>query len=157
MSRWCAPRFTVLVLYLITSTGSAWCQELHRVSPQALVDWMNRVDIPLLLDIRGRAAYLEGTLSGALDVGTDPAGFLPDSRGGDAVLISTSNQDLEPWQARLVDYGYRVHVLDGEIADWRAGGLPVVSPEESFVRPGTVPFVIPRGICELNEPAEVFD
>lgn len=146
-----------LVLYLLASTGTAWCQELHYVAPQALADWMNRPNPPLLLDIRGRAAYLDGTVSGALDTGIDPAGFLPDGRGGDAVLISAPTQDFEPWYARLADYGYRVHVLNGGIADWRAGGLPVERPETSFVRPGTVPFVIPRGICELNKPAEVFD
>lgn len=157
MSGWRVSRFTALVLYLLASTGSAWCQELHRIGPQTLADWMNRPNPPLLLDIRGRAAYLDGTVSGALDAGSDPAGFLPDSRGGDAVLIPAMNQDLKPWYARLADYGYRVNVLNGGIVDWHAGGLPVERPETSFVRPGTVPFVIPRGICELNEPVEVFD
>lgn len=157
MSGWRVSRFTALGLCLLASTGSAWCQELHRIGPQTLADWMNRPNPPLLLDIRGRAVFLDGTVFGALNAGINPAGFLPDSRGGDAVLIPATNQDLKPWYARLADYGYRVHVLNGGIADWRAVGLPVERPETSFVRPGTVPFVIPRGICELNEPAEVFD
>lgn len=146
-----------MLMLLSLQTAVVRAGEIRSIEPVTLVAWLEQKDPPLILDIRGRSAYLEGTLSGALDAGTDPAGFLPDGRGGDVVLLPASNQDLEPWQARLADYGYQVYVLGGEVADWHAAGLLVESPEASFVRPGTVPFVIPRGICELNEPAEVFD
>ena len=127
------------------------------IDPESLSKWLDEHDPPLLLDVRDRAAYRDGTLPGALDAGTDPAGFLPDSRGGDVVLVLSDDAQLAPWRLRLTDFGYRVHVLAGGMSAWRAAGFPVQRPETEFVRPGTVPFVVPRGICEINEPAEVFD
>jgi len=127
------------------------------IAPDQLSTWLDGADPPLLLDVRGRVAYRAGSLPGALDAGADPAGFLPDGRGGDVVLLMEEGAPTEPWHARLANFGYRVHVLAGGLEAWRAAGLPTSIAEASFVRPGTVPFVIPRGICEMNEPAEVFD
>ena len=127
------------------------------IDPQTLAAWLNENAPPLLVDVRGHDAYRQGTIVGALNAGTDPAGFLPDSRGGVVVLIANPDQDLKGWHERFADYGYRVYRLRGGPAEWRAAGLPLHVPKENFVKPGTVPFVIPRGLCELNEPAEVFD
>ena len=151
------PRLGCLLLLLWLGAGPVWSQELHWLSPQALAERLDRREPPLLLDIRGRAAYLDGSLAGAIDAGRDPAGFLPDGRGGEVVLLPGGEQDLGAWYRRLADYGHRVYLLSGGIEEWRAAGLPVERPEVSFTRPGTVPFVIPRGLCELNEPAEVFE
>jgi hypothetical protein len=73
------------------------------------------------------------------------------------VLILAPGVDPTPWDQRLVGFGYRVRALDGGLAAWRAAGLTVVRPEAGFARPGTVPFVIPRGLCEMNTPADRFD
>jgi len=110
-----------------------------------------------MLDVRGRTIYREGSIPGALNAGTDPAGFLPDGRGGDVVLILAPGTLVEPWRARLADYRYRVYLLAGGMSAWRAAGLPEEKPEMSYTKPGSVPFVIPRGLCELNEPSQSFD
>jgi rhodanese-related sulfurtransferase len=144
------------LLLLSVWTGPGWCGGPQSIDPIALDQWLDDRDPPLMLDVRSRAEYLAGTVPGALDAGSNPDGFLPDSQGGVAVLVTTEATLLEAWHARLSAFGYQVHVLDGGLPAWRAAGLPVEQPEPGFVRPGTVPFVIPRGICEMNEPAEVF-
>lgn len=150
-------RFCHLAPLLFLPAAFVWAEDIETIEPLALAVWLDQKNPPLLLDVRGRSAYLEGTLSGALDAGSNPEGFLPDSRGGEVVLISTPNQALQAWHARLINYGHRVQMLSGGIDNWHAAGLPVERPEKSFTKPGTVPFVIPRGLCELNEPAEIFD
>ena len=132
-------------------------QEPNVITAAALAQWLDRGDGPLVLDVRGRAAYLDGTISGAVDAGQDPEGFLPETGGGDVVLVLPDEVAVESWRARLADFGYRVLILDGGIETWRAQGLPEEKPEVSYTRPGTVPFVIPRGLCELNEPSHRFD
>ena len=144
----------LLALVLAVPTGG---QPMPTLGPEALSAWLVRDAPPLLLDTRGRAVYLAGTLPGALDAGTDPAGYLPDSRGGDAVLILEPGTDPAPWITRLAAFGYQTQILAGGLSAWRAAGLPVVSPEASFARPGSHPFVIPRGLCEMNTPADRFD
>ena len=136
--------------------AAAWGQTLPTLSPQVLAGQLAGPTPPRVLDTRGRAAYLEGSLAAAQDVGSNPEGFLPDSRGGEAVLILEPGIDPAPWLARLSGFGYQIHVLDGGMAAWRAAGLPVESPESSFVRPGSVPFIVPRGQCEMGTASESF-
>ncbi len=150
-------RSGTLILLFILSIPAARGEEPEAISAAALARWLDRSDAPLILDVRGRAAYREGTIMTALDVGQDPAGFLPDGRGGDVVLLLSDGASVDSWRARLVDYGYRVRVLAGGLPAWRAAGLPEERPEVSYTRPGTVPFVIPKGLCELNEPSHSFD
>ena len=146
------------LLWLTASIGvsTVWSASPPLVDATTLNAWLNDQDPPLLLDVRPRAEYLAGTIPGALDAGSDPEGFLPDARGGVAVLLTAESTPLASWHDRLSGFGYEIHVLQNGIAAWRAAGLPVEVPQAEFVRPGTVPFVIPRGICEMNEPAEVY-
>ncbi|GAB4344422.1 MAG: hypothetical protein Kow006_00370 [Gammaproteobacteria bacterium] len=119
---------------------------------------VDRPDL-LLLDGRGREAYRNRSLRGALDVGGDPAAFLPDGRGGPVVLLlrPDSSGDLQRrWVERLESARHRVYLLLEDEAAWLAAGLMVVTPAESYVRPGSVPFLIPRGLCEANEPVRQF-
>ncbi|WP_295399334.1 hypothetical protein [uncultured Thiocystis sp.] len=99
----------LLVTGCVALMALAWGQALPTLSPPALAARLAEPDPPLILDARGRAAYLEGSVPGAVDVGSDPAGFLPDSRGGETVLILAPGVDPAPWGQRLVGFGYRVH------------------------------------------------
>ena len=150
-------RPATLILLCLLSITVAQGAEPETISAAALAQWLDRPDAPLILDVRGRVAYREGTIAAAMDVGQDPAGFLPDGRGGDVVLVLPEGALADSWRARLVDYGYRVRVLAGGMQSWRAAGLPEEKPEVSYTRPGTVPFVIPKGLCELNDPSHSFD
>lgn len=47
-------------------------------------------------------------------------------------------------------------ILDGGMGAWLAHGGAVEQPGEAYVRPGTVPFTIPRGLCEMNTPAQEY-
>lgn len=145
-----------LWLAISIGMGSAWCDNLPQVDPTTLNAWLSGQDPPLLLDVRPRSEYLAGTIPGALDAGSDPEGFLPDAQGGLVVLLTAESTPLALWHNRLSAFGYEIRVLKNGMAAWRAAGLPVEVPQAEFVRPGTVPFVIPRGICEMNEPAEVY-
>ena len=126
------------------------------LAPQELVSWLRSADPPLVIDVRGREAYQAGTLDGALDAGLDPAGYLPDGRGGPLVLLAPprwGDTERSRWVTRLESARHRVYLLEGDVTAWRAAGLVLISPDSSYVRPGTVPFIIPRGLCESNEPA----
>jgi len=131
--------------------------ETNTIEPMALARLLDSRMPPLLLDVRGRKAYLQGSVPAALNAGSDPAGFLPDGRGGDVVLISEADVPLEAWLTRLSDFNFRVKILKGGFTAWQAAGLPVEQHAASYTRPGTVPFVIPRGICEPAEPAQVYE
>lgn len=131
-----------------------------KISAEKLIAWLDASDPPLVLDVRGRSAYRSGTLAGALDAGIDPLGFLPDGSRDAVILIIPEEVDpgfIDAWFNRLVNAGHEVWILENGLTGWiEAGGLIEV-PEVSYTKPGTVPFVIPRGLCEGNEPAQVFE
>lgn len=147
----------IVFLALLATAPRAMAEQL--LAPVDLARWLAGDDIPLIIDVRGREAYRTGTVDGALDAGQDPAGYLPDGRGGPVVVLAPSpwpEAERRRWVARLEMAHHTVYRLQGGVAEWQAAGLPVVAPQESFVRPGTVPFLIPRGLCEANEPAQSY-
>jgi len=148
----------LLAVFLLLGSGdlsARWAS----VNPGQLQAWLDTADPPLILDVRGRAAYRAGTLAGALDGGVEPSGFLPDG-GGELVLLlpeGASEQLVEAWFARLTDAGHQVWILEGGIAGWAEAGGHVEIPQSTYIRPGSVPFLIPRGLCEGGSPSQVFD
>ena len=145
---------------LAISSLATELQNWPLISADELAERLDSTRPPLILDIRGREKYLEGAIPGALDAGTEPAGFLPDNSGDLLVLIVTDSSAIyyiAPWVERLQKAGHPVAVLDGGFISWQNSGRPIEQPEVSFTRPGTVPFLIPRGLCEGGEPAQVFE
>ena len=145
---------------LSAGAPSAGAPDWIVIGPAVFNDRLNSTNPPLALDIRGRETYLAGTIRGALHAGTNPQGFLPASGNGLVVLIAAEGAEdeyIESWIRRIRDAGHTVAVLEGGFSGWRDRGYPVVQPDVSFKKPGTVPFLIPRGICEGGEPAQVFD
>ncbi|MCW8907875.1 MAG: hypothetical protein OQL28_11550 [Sedimenticola sp.] len=157
------PLFILLVVllavFLLLGSGDLSAR-WPGVSSGQLRAWLDSADPPLILDVRGRAAYRAGTLAGALDGGIEPGGFLPDGGGGRLVLLlpeAASEQLVEAWFARLSDAGHQVWILEGGIAGWVEAGGSVEMPQSTYTRPGSVPFLIPRGLCEGGSPSQVFD
>jgi 3-mercaptopyruvate sulfurtransferase SseA len=64
---------------------------------------------------------------------------------------------LAAWTKRLADAGHPVWVLAGGLAAWRAAGGSVEIPDTHYSQPGRTPFLIPKGLCEGNAPAQVFE
>ena len=154
------PLFILLLLAVFLLLGSGdLSARWPGVSPGQLQAWLDTADPPLILDVRGRAAYRVGTLAGALDGGVEPSGFLPDGGGGLVLLLpeGASEQLVEAWFARLTDAGHQVWRLEGGIAGWVEAGGSVEIPQSTYTRPGSVPFLIPRGLCEGGSPSQVFD
>jgi len=154
------PLFILLLLAVFLLLGSGdLSARWPGVSPGQLQAWLDTADPPLILDVRGRAAYRAGTLAGALDGGVEPSGFLPDGGGGLVLLLpeGASEQLVEAWFARLTDAGHQVWILEGGIAGWVEAGGSVEIPQSTYTRPGSVPFLIPRGLCEGGSPSQVFD
>ncbi|MBF0267726.1 MAG: hypothetical protein HQL44_03950 [Alphaproteobacteria bacterium] len=128
------------------------------MSPDALADALVSSTPPLVLDARGRDHYAEATIPGAINAGRDPKGFLPSTGSGPMVLIlkkGTSSFLKKSWIDRMTPYGYKVSILNGGFEAWQAAGLPVETPASGHVKPGSIPFIIPRGLCEANTPAQV--
>lgn len=150
--------FTILLL--LSGVSAISSQKIRPVTAASLIIWLDAPDPPLILDVRGRRAYLSGTLPGAFDAGSDPLGYLPDHGGDPVVLLIPGMFDparIESWRARLADAGHEVWLLTGGMAAWVAAGGEVETPETSYAHPGRAPFLIPRGLCERGEPAQVFE
>ncbi len=151
-------RYAGLLLLVISGTLEA--RGYGVVQAPELARWLGTAEDRLLVvDVRERAAYRTGTIPGALYAGSDPAGFLPDGRGGAVVLLIShppDSQRLGDWVRRFGNAGHRVHVLEGGLPAWGRAGYTVETPQEYLARPGNVPFVIPRGICENKPPIQAF-
>ena len=147
--------FSALFMTGVVGAGQEW----QTVTAIQLNDWLQQSRPLLVLDLRTAQLYRSGTIPGAMYAGSDPMGFLPDSRRGSIVLITdkaVTGQQLRQWLKRLREGGHHVFLLQGGIAAWQQAGFAVEQPVTQNIRPGTVPYVIPRGLCELNEPAQVF-
>ncbi len=149
-----------LLLILLTTPAMAGSPLANTLDAARLMAWLDSPDPPLVLDVRGREAYRSGSLPGAFDAGSDPQGYLPDQSGDPVVLLA--EQTLEPgrlaaWSARLSDAGHSVWLLQGGVAAWIERGGAIEKPEAAYAQPGRVPFLIPRGLCEGGEPAQVFE
>lgn len=114
-----------------------------------------------VIDVRPKQVYLSGTVPGAVSAPADPAGFFADGRGGPVLLVTGPDMPsghLQKWRDRLTGFGFApIHHIDGGFPVWVKRGGAVEKPTDVFVKPGTTPFIIPRGICELNAPAQVFE
>lgn len=113
-----------------------------------------------VLDVRDRAAYLSGTVTGAVHAGISPHAYIGDGRGGAVLVIADDDASVEilaAWQDRLMAFGHDpIYFLEGGFLSWTEAEGPVEFPASGFAIPGTLPFVIPRGLCELNTPAKVY-
>ena len=150
----------VALLILLAAPATAGSPAFDTIDALQLMAWLDSPDPPLVLDVRGRQAYLTGTLPGAFDAGSDPLGYLPDHSGDPLVLLTPDSLDherLATWTARLVDAGHPVWLLTGGITAWIEGGGGIEQPDAAYAQPGRVPFLIPRGLCEGGEPAQVFE
>ncbi len=130
------------------------------ISPEKLMRWLNSNEPPLLLDIRGHEVYMTGTIMGAVDAGLDPQGYLPRKSGKSMVLITDdpdTGANIRSWIQRIDIPENKVYLLQGGINAWQAAGFPVEIVEEVYVEPGTVPFVVPKGLCDMREPAQRFE
>lgn len=144
------------LLFRAGAVSSQW----RSLSAAQLLAWMDSPEPPLVLDVRGRAAYHAGTIVGALNAGMDPKGYLPGGEGGGVVLLlpeDAADAVVTAWSDRLTDAGHQVWVLQGGLLRWVEAGGETETPEFSYTRPGSVPFLIPRGLCEGGEPAHVFE
>lgn len=154
--------FCLILIGAVTASGVVGADEpgAKPVSATELMAWLKKIYPPLVLDIRGSERYRKGTLPGALNAGRDPAGFLPDGKGGPVVLIVTESSDpayLKRWTHRLRNARHDVYFLRGGMETWQRAGGRVIKPEQIYVKPGTVPFVVPRGLCEGAEPAQEYE
>lgn len=133
-------------------------QEFSYVSPDSVADALVSPAPPLILDARGRDQYALGTVPGAINAGREPKGFLPSTGSGPLVLIlkkGATSYLKRSWSERLSPYGYKISILNGGFEAWQAAGLPVEIPASGHIKPGSTPFIIPRGLCEINSPAQV--
>lgn len=153
----------LMVLFLLfgpSGTAASADQVLPRLSAEAVAAALASSTPPLVLDVRGRGVAAQGTIAGAVNAGTDPSGFRPDGQDSQTVLLTEwppAPDLLTAWRQRLESFGYAVSVIDGGYAAWRQAGLPVDIDRGRLIKPGSVPFTIPRGLCEANTPAQVFE
>ena len=150
---------SIIVSTLLPDAHSAAAQ-WSSITANRLLSWLESSSPPLVMDVRGRSAYLTSTVPGAIDAGKDPLGFLPDDSKCPVVLIIPVDADagfVETWFKRLANAGHEVWILEGGLAAWVAAGGPTEKPEGTYSLPGRVPFIVPKGVCETKKPALIFE
>jgi rhodanese-related sulfurtransferase len=118
-----------------------------------------RDPLPLILDVRAPAEYLEGTVPGAVHVGPDPMDVSAMTMADEAVLLASEPPEpsiIEAWKMHLAAAGITTSVLAGGLPAWRAAGFAVEIPEPRYAVPGETQFQIPRGLCEPLDPVQQF-
>ena len=159
----CGPRLflgpIIAVAVLLAATATAFGEPIG-ISAVDLAGLLARDgNAPLVLDVRGLISHREGTIPDAVHVGTNPAGFLPPVSEMPVILVLPEPYDpafLQAWARRLEHAGLSVRWLEGGLPAWRAAGYSLASPEHEYRKPGTIPFVVPRGLCEMEAPAQEF-
>ncbi len=156
--------FAFSFVFMATSTGSPAAGD--RVEP-VHVEWLKAAGKQVtVLDLRGEEAYHQGTIPGALLATSlpDAANELADNiqsgkMNGPVILLMNEPVEqklLSSWQKILLGAGYQVKLLDGGMKAWRAAGYEVSAPEAHYTKPGSVPFVVPLGLCERKEPVQKY-
>ena len=151
--------WSVLVLSLLAAVIHAQ-ESWQSITPHTLQAWIRAGKNLEIIDARGKSAFQSGTIQGAVNAGSDPSGYLSPNHSDPIVLIVSYPVDSAvtmQWISRLQHYTGQVSVLSGGIDAWLAQGGVLIEPESYYTRPGTVPFLIPRGLCEDGEPAQVFE
>jgi rhodanese-related sulfurtransferase len=108
----------------------------EHVSPETLAMWLRKgspgqADIPLIIDVRGKADYARGHLHGSLHI---PLAKLPERLKHlprDRTIVTYCNMH-HPGQSRgeraaalLSGEGFQTMAIDGGFTAWEARGLPV--------------------------------
>ncbi len=154
------PRFSLFIfISLVLLVPLYLLADPVRISAERLQLWVDGTDPPLVLDVRGKESYQKGTLPGAVNAGRDPLGYLPGNGKEPVVLVvprAADSRFIEAWRHRLADAGHKVWILDSGFDAWKALGGTVVTPDVIYTEPGRVPFVIPKGLCERNDPAHIY-
>jgi len=101
-----------------------------KISPESVVQWMNR-EGAVLLDIRGDAIFSAGHILGAEHVPSSllekrmPA--LIKHKDKPVIVVCNLGQEAAKVGKTLSDQGFtKVMVLNGGIQAWKAQGLPLV-------------------------------
>lgn len=150
----------ILALFLLAAIAvtpaSAIEQSIPTISPQELAALQAAPGIPpVVIDLRPEADFAAGTVAGALRGEPDPGMFAPPGDIREAVLIPPPDADgaaVPHWADRLHQLGIRPLVLGGGPQGWRDAGVRMERPGPVYSDPGTVQFVVPRGICENLPP-----
>lgn len=117
----------------------------------------------LVLDTRARQDFLAGTIPGAVntDMLQKKIDGTHEDRQNAYIVVVTKKGRLDSarqaWVKRLCDRDIETRILQGGTDSWQAQGFGLELPEERLTLPGTVPFIIPRGLCEMNEPVQEFN
>jgi len=137
-------RRTFFVLLLLMPV-SVWAQS--GMTPQQAGVWFANTKHMHIVDIRETDAYMAGTLKGAIHVTLEQLRSMQPESEAHVLLIADRVDE------RLLPKGYaELRLLAGTPAQWHRAGLHVVRIK--VIRPA---FVIPRGLCETNEPADKHD
>jgi len=152
--------FASIVVFTLLPVSPGISAQWSSITAKSLLTWMDASVPPLVLDVRGRSAYRAATVAGAFDAGIDPSGYLPDDSKKPVVLIIPVDADpvfIEAWFKRLANAGHDVWILDRGMTAWIDAGGQTEKPGVTYSLPGRVPFIIPKGVCETNKPAQIFE
>jgi hypothetical protein len=109
----------------------------------------------LFVELRGDAAVAAATVEGAMR----PDEIQPNEISAQCITVfiadaETGAETLAAAAKRFRAAGCELRRLAGDAEAWRVGGLARPKGQR---RPGEVPFVVPRGLCEGEQPAQVFE
>lgn len=135
----------LLLPMLLAGAASAAAQEW--LTPEQAAAWLATAKHVHIVDVRDKEAYMAGTLKGAVHLSlAELRAMKPEPEARLLLIVGDVDPDALPT-------GYAgLYLLAGTPAEWHRAGLHVVRIKVS--KPA---FVIPRGLCEMNEPADEQD
>lgn len=124
-----------------------------------------RQDEPSLwvIDVRSATEQAAGVPEIAFIVTTGPDSLrLPDKVTQLVIIapLQISQDTVTAWNRYAEQHQLELLWLKGTSVDWQHGGLEMIRPVPQHIAPITTQpryFLIPRGICELADPAMVID
>jgi hypothetical protein len=112
----------------------------------------------LIIELRGDDAVHATMIDGAMRSADIRDDEIPDPCT--VVLVTDSGTEVAAIATAVVRFraaGCAPRRLAGDADAWRAAGLTAPAQPRGQRRPGEVPFIVPRGLCEGKEPAQVFE
>ena len=117
---------------MLAGCGPAPDKTVGKLSGEELKSRLDAGNAPLILDVRTPAEYAAGHIPGAVNIPHDALGARLDEPGvgrdAEIVVHCQSGRRAATAEELLMAEGYTgVQHLEGDMAGWRAAGLPVAA------------------------------
>lgn len=114
------------------------------LSPEQALSWMEHQQRLQIVDLRHVDDYHQATMKGAIHVSKDELDAMPPDAKAQLLIITDTAVNVVALSEKFA----AVKRIRFDFKTWQQAGLPMV---RFITKPA---FIIPRGLCEMNTPAD---